>query len=59
MRVLLIISILLNIIAANYYEEDRYTEPEEDPCSGESIHWNAPQVNPYEDTLIVTDPYGD
>lgn len=54
MRILLILSILLNVIAANYLDE--YEEPS-DPCNGEVIHWSVSPYNPYADTLIIANPY--
>jgi hypothetical protein len=31
-----------------------------EPCSCPDIQsWEVPQVNPYEDTIIVPDPYGE
>jgi hypothetical protein len=54
MRLLLILSILLNIIAATSYDQYEYVD---DPCSGEEIHWSVTPYNPYQDTLIITNPY--
>jgi hypothetical protein len=53
MRVLLILSLLLNIIAANYLEE---YEDAGDPC-GDIIHWSVNPYNPYSDTLVIINPY--
>lgn len=58
MRILLTLSILLNIVnivaAAGYYDTYEYID---EPCSGEEIHWNVTPYNPYENTLIITNPY--
>jgi len=55
MRLLLILSVLLNIIAATSYDQYEYVD---DPCGGEEIHWSVTPYNPYSDTLIIVDPYG-
>lgn len=53
MRILLAISLSFNILSILMAHGDEY-----DPCA-DSLHWEVRQINPYEDTLIVTDPYGD
>jgi len=46
-----LVALLINAIALGYYDD-------ENPCGGEVIHWEANQINPYENTVIVVDPYG-
>ena len=54
MKLILILSLLLNVFAAGYRDE---YEDIGDPCHGEEIHWSVKPYNPYEDTIIITNPY--
>lgn len=52
-RTLVILVILFYFATAKSYDDY-------EPCScPEGISWEVNQINPYADTVIVPDPYGD
>jgi len=58
MKTIIVLLVLFYFISARSREEYNYQEP--DPCSGaEHISWDVNQINPYENTVIIIDPYGE
>jgi hypothetical protein len=55
MKAILILIVFIYILAV----ARAWTEDKEEccPCGGERISWEAKPRNPYEDTVIVDDPY--
>ena len=55
MKAALLLFLVFYFLSASSRDTDCYC-----PCKEDNEdHWEVPQVNPYEDTIIVTDPYAD
>jgi hypothetical protein len=56
MKAAVIIFLLLFFFSAKSWDNDIQ---EFNPCYGEHYSWSATPINPYENTIIIIDPYQD